>query len=184
MRHIARALVIVVISIGCAPERRSDDMRSVTETAAEASRPEEFIASTAEAPQLAIEVEVTESGIRPVGAQVLRGPRPTNAARPDLAVEAPSERGELRYTIVDPRFAEVEGEGARIMESARAFIYVPLDFSVAGVTLRPVETARKHVSRGGAIDTRRLMIDTCRRDPAAAPSACEKVLAIAAQQGF
>lgn len=128
-------------------------------------------------PQLAIEVEVTADGIRPVGARIVFAPPKTNSAFADLRVQPAGVDGG-GYTIADPRLADsADPEGRRpiMLESVRTFVYVPLLAALTAISVQPHDDTDPTVSRGGRFDVRALAQEACTRIPFDLP-VCREIL--------
>lgn len=110
--------------------------------------------------QLAVEVEVTASGVTPIGAVIIRAPQRTSSGLPDLRVTIDGSQP-TAYSLADPRLAQVDAEGERVLPSARTFIHAPLSANLGSVRIEPMDPGRKDVSRGGVIDLRPLLVRAC-----------------------
>lgn len=128
-------------------------------------------------PLLAIEVELTADGIRPVSARIVNAPPKTNSAFADLNVQpAGVDRG--GYTMADPRLADVaDADGRRpiVLESVRWFVYVPLLAAVTAISVQPLADTDPSVSRGGRFDVREFAREACRRTRSELP-VCRQIL--------
>jgi hypothetical protein len=117
------------------------------------------------AAQLAVEVEVTEGAVTPVGAAIVRAPPPTSRGIADLRVSVlAGDRTALEYFTADPRLAEVEKEGARVLPSARTIVFAPLDPAPTELVVAPAP-GKEGVSRGGRIALAPLLAEACRKAP-------------------
>ena len=111
---------------------------------------------------LAIEIEVTAAGIRPLESQVIRAPMKTNSALADLHLKAFSGQAIIsEYTFPDPRLVEVNSSGLRTLPKATTFIFVPLNRQLTLIRIDPVRSREKFVSRGGMFDPQPLMNQAC-----------------------
>jgi hypothetical protein len=114
-------------------------------------------------PQLAVEIEVTADTVRPLQGTVVVAPPPANAAIPDLNVVGRGSRGRVvEYSIIDPRLAEIERDGVKVLPAARTFVHVPLSADLERVDIVPVAGRAKVVSKGGSFDPRPLARKACR----------------------
>lgn len=105
-------------------------------------------------PLLAIEIEVTDEGIKPVSAKIIHAPRPSNAAFGDLKVEALGVEG-WTYTFADPRVVtrhDPNDPQPEVLESARTFVFVPLHVAVKQLSIRPHEGSTLPSPFGGTFD--------------------------------
>lgn len=99
-------------------------------------------------PMLAIEIEVTNTGIRPIPetATIVYGPQQENSELSDLMVVATTESPvKIQYTIRDPRLVEIEGEEVRELPAGRTFIHLPLRADYEELFLLPI---RKKMVQG------------------------------------
>jgi hypothetical protein len=115
------------------------------------------------APQLALEVEVTEGGVTPVAAGIVRAPRPTSRGIADLRVAVlAGDRTVLEYFTADPRLAEVEKQGAMVLPSARTIVFAPLEPAPTDLVIQPAP-GKENVSRGGRIALGSWIAEACRK---------------------
>jgi hypothetical protein len=114
--------------------------------------------------QLAVEVEITAEGVKPISATIIRAPVKSSSALADLLVRPRAgDKVVVEYTIPDPRLVEVDSEGYRTLPKAQTFIYAPLSRSLSAVEIVPVAGREKFVSKGGTIDLRPLIKQACER---------------------
>jgi hypothetical protein len=130
-------------------------------------------------PMLAIEVEVTADGIRPIGATIVQAPRIANSAVADLRVQAGGVLDWI-YTMPDPRFVEgTDGDERRdqLLESARGYVYAPLLAAVTTLSIQPLAGGRDDgpITPRGSIDVRPLAEELCRRTQSKLP-VCREIL--------
>jgi len=129
-------------------------------------------------PLLAIEVEVAAQGVTPLSSSIVFAPMPANAAVPDLRVLATGGGQTLAaYSIIDPRLAEVDGEGTLVLDAARTFVHLPLSANADLVRLVPAREGEA-LSAGGSFDPRPWAQRACRKGPEVA--ACRRILSAAA----
>ena len=176
------AIMAMLLLASCATNGPSEEERVAAQANAKASR--NAVASapnatTTSIAQLAVEVEITAEGIKPIGATIVQAPPKTNSAIADLRVQAVgAERWE--YTMADPRLAEVDDpkeQGGRVLPSARWYVYAPLSVAVTAVSVQPVaQQTERAVSRGGTIDVRELAAEACTRTKSELP-ACREIVA-------
>jgi hypothetical protein len=131
-------------------------------------------------PLLAIEVEITADGVKPIGARIVFAPPKTNSAFADLRVQVGGVDG-WTYTMTDPRLVEVNDPNERrtiVLESARAFVFVPLLAAATALSVEPLAgmDMDKDVSRGGKFDVRALAVEVCSRTQSELP-VCREILA-------
>jgi hypothetical protein len=114
-------------------------------------------------PLLAIEVEFTAEGVKPLGAKIVHAAPRANSAFGDLRVQAGGVDG-WGYTMADPRLVKGGGpDDARaiVLESARTHVYVPLLVAVTELSIQPATTDDPDVSRGGRFDVLALAAAAC-----------------------
>ena len=117
---------------------------------------------SASAPLLAIEVEITVTDVRPIGASIIFAHPPADSAFPELRVRADGVEG-WEYTIANPLVAQVEDpDDARMVlfESARIHVFAPLSPSLRSITIEPIVPTERPVS-GGTFDVRELALRAC-----------------------
>jgi len=131
-------------------------------------------------PLLAIEVEITADGVKPISAKIVQAPPIANSAFADLRVQVGGVDG-WAYTMPDPRLVNAHDPNERrtiVLESARAFVYVPLLAAATALSLEPLAGAERDrdVSRGGNFDVRALAAEVCSRTQSELP-VCREILA-------
>ena len=128
-------------------------------------------------PLLAIEVEITADGVKPLGASIVLAPRKANSAIEDLRVQAGGVDG-WSYTMPDPRLATSSDPGQPeeiVLESVRTFVYVPLLAAVKTLSIESLAPPDRVVSRGGKFDVRALAREVCTRTRSPLP-VCREIL--------
>lgn len=154
-------------------DRPSEDVNATVDTSAIASMPG---TRSPKIPLLAVEVEVTADGVKPLRANLILAPRIANSAVEDLRVEATGIQ-DWAYTFTDPRFVESDDPHAReanVLESARTYVYVPLSPALTTLSISPLRD--RDTSRGGKFDVRELAKQLCSRMRKEFPI-CEEILA-------
>jgi hypothetical protein len=169
-RFLTLCILPLVLSCATNGVHREDEVQAERANAASEWRP-----APAEEVQLAVEVEIRADGITPVGASVVQAPAKTHSAIQDLRVTASGGGQPLaQYAMADPRIAEVDGEGRRVLDSVRTFIFAPLSPALATITVEPLPTAQEGVSRGGTLDAVPLLRKACEQERNM--SLCQQIL--------
>lgn len=155
-------IVVVGLSLfGCGPATSQQD-RKQAEQAEKANADSNANLTQNRVFQLAIEVEVSADGIKPLGASIVRAPAKSGSAMADLRIAAKAgDQTRAEYTAPDPRLSEVERQGQRALPSARTFLFVPLSAELTVVQITPVEGREDRVSKGGTFDPRPLARQAC-----------------------
>lgn len=128
-------------------------------------------------PMLAIEVEVTADGVRPLGAKIVLAPPKANSDSGELRVQPTGIEG-WSYTMHDPRIVSADEPDERrseVLESARTFVFVPLLAAIHGLDILPVPGEKPDASRGGKFDVREFAREACRRTRSELP-VCRQIL--------
>lgn len=124
---------------------------------------------------LAVEVEVTAEGIRPIGSKIIRAPMKKSSALADLHLKAMAEQSVLvEYTFPDPRLVEVDSLEHKTLPRATTFVFLPLTSSLSEVRISPVKGREKMVSGGGVFDPRPMMKKACEGEKML--DECKKIL--------
>lgn len=135
---------------------------------------------------LVVTLEVTKTGITPVGSSLVRGPgRLTNGAIKDLQIRAfDTTKMIAAYSIRDPRFTKREqnrvGGRPRWVElpAAKKNVFVPLSSEIENVEVIPEAARSGIVSPGGNFDPRPWGTAACvGHDPDLFPN-CAAILAL------
>lgn len=114
-------------------------------------------------PLLAIEIEVSDEGVKPISAKIIHAPRPANAAFGDLHVEAKGVEG-WSHTFADPRVIKVhdsEEKRTEMLESARTIVFLPLHAALTHLTIKPTADSALPGPFGGTFDVRELAKQAC-----------------------
>jgi hypothetical protein len=157
-----RTLPLLVVGlVACATGRSEADEQVAKLNESTGSRADRAAAAA----QLALEVEVTETGVTPVGAAIVRAPRPTSRGIADLRVSVlAGDRTVLEYFTADPRLAEVEKQGALVLPAARTIVFAPLEPAPTDLVVEPAP-GKENVSRGGRIALAPFLAEACRKAP-------------------
>ena len=172
--RISLVLLLVAFLASCAPSSQQaplEGYEKLEAMAATAEAEDAFdIGQLAPVLHLAVEIEVTAEGVRPIGVSIVRGPDKSSSALADLLVTARAgDEVFAEYTIPDPRLAEVDSEGQRTLTRAPTFVFVPLSAVLAEPELKleivPVPGREEFVSEGGTLDLVPLVTRACKARP-------------------
>lgn len=124
---------------------------------------------------LVLTVVVSESDVKPIKSQLVRGPEKANSALGQIEIRAlAGGTVAMSYTTQNPRLTKREGRTWSVSPSAGMVIFVPLQSTLDSVEIRPVPGQQYTISKKVEFDPLPWAIRACHNDERGF-SACEAI---------